>query len=304
MKWRNLVLGIVTLALTACVGDLSGPGGGTNPGVDAGTVTPTPDADTPGGGNARLEFEANIAPLLQASCADAECHTGPGTSPLKFLGVNNTPSTYYDTLEIYDSVHGGWNPAVATLLTKITAGHQGITYTPEQSGAITTWLNNEKALRDIDPPDVPGGPKTTKQALEEWAGCMNLADWQATTMGDWSNRGTNEGPCSNCHNDGAFRFHANANDTDMFGYNRLEVFIQGFFSIAVDPATGNASIVPDHDKLERMSNGGGAGGLHPLYNYSPDDSYYQRLQDFYDATEQKRTSLLCGTPGFPPPPAP
>jgi len=304
-KWRNLGLAIGALALVGCIDGFDNEISNNNP--DAGSSIPAPDA-APATQTDRAGFEANVAPILMARCSDAECHTGPGTSPLKFLGVTNTMATYYDSVEIYSSVHGEWNKNVATMLTKIAGGHQDITYLADEMLKIQTWLDTEKDLRSAGPAPEPGGVITSAQAKITWAGCMTLADWNQTDMGGWSNRATSEGACSNCHNDGAYRMNTNDDDADMFSFNRQEVFIQGFFSISIDVASGNAFMIADHAKLTRMSNGGGAGGLHPTFNYNPDSSYYQRLDEFTLLTQNRLSTLGCpqataGNPlSYPPPP--
>jgi hypothetical protein len=125
---------------------------------------------------------------------------------------------------------------------------------------------------------------------------MFLEDWNASAMASWADVSTAEGACSACHGDGEAAFNTDTDDTAMFELNQLQMYIRGFFSQEIDPVTGTASIRPDHDKLEYFSNGGGPGINHPLFNYGPETSHYQYLQDFYDLAELRRSNLLCRPP--------
>jgi hypothetical protein len=135
--FRTSILVTVALLLGACVGTLEpyeGGGGGGD------------DGDDTGGGVARSMFDADVAPLLAASCAS--CHTGAvGTSPLKFLGTG-AATGYYPALTQQLAVTGNFVPANATLLNKgLHDLGNAPAWTQIQADAITEWLLAEAQER-------------------------------------------------------------------------------------------------------------------------------------------------------------
>lgn len=303
------ILALATMVLgAACTGTGSfgdGNGGG-EPGVDAGG----------GGGTevaAREIFDNDVAPLLQTMCAS--CHVDVASAPgnaLKFLGPEGTEMTdYYNLVVGYPSVTGGFEPGLASIVTK--GAHEGSGWwTPDQEATIEGWLEAEKAERadgsgggggDEDPVDAD-----SRQLLAQWSGCMTIANWDAADMGDWADKNAEGGTvCSSCHNDGLHRFNTNTTNNDMFAMNRYELFIIGFFTVKLN-LDGTGEIIPAYDKLERMGNGT---TLHPTFNYCSaeqvengdcNDDDFLALEQFHQLTNQALAQGACGPAEFPPVP--
>lgn len=315
MSVRNLLIATSFASLTAmgCVGEFEDPGEGPeNPGTDPGFENPLPPS---GEGEADADtvalFEETVQPVLNAKCSGAACHSGAGTFPPKFLGDGQ--NNVYQTLVSFDSVIGGFQPGIASIITRVDPGpHTPVLapaqeYTPGDVAAISDWLDAEYQVRGLGDGDVPpdeNAPLTSRQAMMEFVGCMTLANWEQADMGDFADKNSGDGPCRNCHNDGLARFNTNDESELMFQYNRYEIFSVGFFATRVDPVTGNAEVIPAHDKLEIMSDGGGAGGIHPTFRYDDDDDDYQALQEFYDLTMAAKAQGVCGPAAFATPPQP
>lgn len=278
---------LVALALAGCVGDLESYKPPATDRADAGPQEPASPGEM---------FAATVQPALQR-CAGGACHTGAGTTPLKFLGADD-PADDYATITQFPSVTGAFEPTLATLLTKIEPGpHNGMTYSPAERAAIVDWLQEEKVVRLADG-DEPGDgdPAPAASALAAWSGCMTKANWDATGMGAWSDKQTEDGDgCATCHDDGAYRFNTNDDNDQMFQLNRYPLYIIGFFTVAVDP-DGTEHVVPAHDKLVRMGNGS---TLHPRFGMAEGDPYFGYLDDFHAATAAIQAAGQCGPPVTP-----
>jgi hypothetical protein len=300
MYRSNLLATLAAFVLsTGCLGSLdTGPVGDDDDdqpaGPDAGG-----DGDGDGDGDSQGEtlFTASVKPMMGRCTA---CHAGTATYPLQFLGAG-PDSQYYSALIAHPEVTGGFEPAIASLITKLQGGtHQGLAdWTATEEQAISDWLLLEKEERG----DVGGGdddPVTqdSKQALAEWSGCMTKANWDTAQMGTWANKNAEGGTvCSSCHNDGLQRFNANADNDTMFEMNRYEVFIISFFTVKTN-LDSTVEVIPAYDKLVRMGNGS---TLHPTYNTNLADTQFTRLQNFYDLTKQAKVNGLCGPAQFPQP---
>ena len=79
--------------------------------IDQSTTNPTLPKT-----NGELQFDSDVSPMLEQVCAG--CHTGaPESTPTKFLGMAGQADNYAK-VTFDDGVIGGWNPALAGLLTK------------------------------------------------------------------------------------------------------------------------------------------------------------------------------------------
>jgi hypothetical protein len=290
---------LVTLLGAGCVGGLEPAGDDTGD-----------DDTTPAATLGRMNYDTNVAPVM-AVCASCHQSAGPGTP---FLGANGATDDYASlTGTQFRVIIGDFNPAQAPLLTYgASPTHSGPELTTTQVDVIETWLVQEAMDRDIDisgtPPPGPVGQISSRQALAKFAACMVVGDWDANinnrTMGDWNDKGTNNGEqCKNCHMEtGAGGYYTSNTSSTMFEMNRTELFIRAFFTTTpVDPTNpmSDFKVVPNMPKL--IAKGSGAGGLHPNYNVDPTDSYFVRLTAFYDATTARLPG--CTAPAvFPTPP--
>jgi len=295
MYRSTLLATLASLVLaTGCIGSLDS--GGPIGGDDDDDNTAQPDAGSIGN-NAQGLFDANVKPLM-ARCST--CHAGTATYPLQFLGAGSQDA-YYPGLIAHPEVTGGFEPSIASLITKVSGGlHQGLPdWSTTEKQYISDWLLAEKDERGGDiGGDDPPLPTDSKQALAQWSGCMTKANWDTAQMGTWANKGTEGGTvCASCHNDGLQRMNTNDDNDTMFEMNRYELFIIGFFTVKVE-TDGTNTVIPAYDKLVRMGNGS---TLHPTFNTSLDDQYFVRLQNFYDLTMQTKASGLCGPAQFPQP---
>ena len=103
-----------------------------------------------------------------------------------------------------------------------------------------------------------GGPQTPTAlgTLAKFSGCMTKQNFVDSEMYRWANKDAEGSTCSSCHQDGLARFNTNPDRNIMFTMNRYEVFILGFFTVAVDPITAENKVVIDKAKLENKGKGG------------------------------------------------
>ena len=274
---RTLSAALLSLSLlgaAGCVGDLpSTPGPGGDP-------IPPPSA------TARELFDTKVGPKLEAACA--ACHAGQG-APTKFLGLAGK-SDDYDTITRNATLTGGWDPAVALLLTHRHTGGEPELDATAKAGA-REWLLKEAEDRADDPPTA-----TPRDTLAKWSACMDPADWTELGMGTWAEKTSGSGACMSCHHESAGDFYASGDSLEMFEINRLESMISFFFTVRQN-GTEN-EVVVNEDRPCGRSQGG---VTHPGY-VCPDD-YMDKLRDFYEKTKAGLPNCLAPAE-FPQPPAP
>jgi hypothetical protein len=241
----------------------------------------TGDIDTgDGGGEGAKRFASNVEPMLRSTCAG--CHEGAAPGPA-FLGESGAADDY---LQVTSSsrVVGSFDPAKALLLTK--GSHSGVTWwTADQQAKITDWLTVEAS-------DVGSGPV---DLMAQWAGCMTLANWTESRMGEWANKRTDQNStCGGCHSDGEFGFFANATREVMFAQQRTPSGVSSFFQVSA--ATGVREVVPAFAKLRSKCSGA---GLHP--GAAVDDEYVEYLDRFYHLTHAMLGAGTCESSGYPTP---
>jgi len=292
MLFKSIPLSLATIGLLGlgCVGDVS--------------ISQDPDPINPGTGdggggteNEQVLFDNTVKPILSADCSGAGCHDIQ--SPI-FI-VNGQAD--YSAVVQNSVLHGGsFDAASARLLTKIDEGHQAIVYTEAERQAIITWINAEKALNN----GSGGGDNviaSDREVLAAFSGCMTLNNWNTVLMGDWADHTAEGQPCYACHSQGLSDLNTNPDPAIMFEKNRRfspNPFIMGFYTVGRDELTGEPIIIPAHAKMELMSEGGGEGGIHPLFEYGPGNAYYQKLESFLTLTNQyMATNPACMDVGFP-----
>lgn len=310
----NLLAALIaasSLTLSAgCLGELTPDDGIGDPDPNDPEDPVDPVDPTDPTATAKAFFDSDVKPMVQG-CAAVGCHSGAGTDPLKFMGPGGE-ANYYTSLTGYAVMHGNWNLQSAQLKVRLELDAQGgvphYGYQPwnaDQLSVLEQWFTLERDARETtgdpipDPTDPGTSPGDTRSLFAQWSGCMTLDNWEASQMGSWADKGTSEGPCVSCHNNGEHLLHTNDNNTTMFMMNQYELFIIGFFAAQINPdATGE--IVPAYDKLVRMGQGNTLGSLHPTYNTNiQDDVYFQRLTDFYERTKALKDAGQCNPPGFP-----
>ncbi len=268
-----------------------------------GTTNPTlPKTD------GEIMFDEDISPKLEDKCG--ACHAGaPESTPTKFLGLAGASDNYVK-ITLDDGVIGGWNPELASLLTKGEhAGGAGPAWGANAEAKIVDWMAQEALDRNIDitppVPPVPPGPPVydARQALAKFSACMSYADWDSSQVYTWANKqalgGNGNDACSDCHTDGAGGFAMPNDKVRMFDMNRQELFIKSFFAakpLDIGDLSKGYEIVINEVKLKDKSTRQGDG--HPNYTYAANDVYVQRLTDFYTKTKA-RLATCTAEPAFP-----
>ena len=113
-----------------------------------------------------------------ARCAGPACHdiTAVAASLSHFYDADAKKS-YDQTVKSTTLV--GQFTSISPILTKVQAGHQNVSYTPDEVTTITNWLAAEsEARKDVTPPPSVD----PKQLLREWSGCMSIANFQTAKM--------------------------------------------------------------------------------------------------------------------------
>ena len=214
MKPTYLTLfGAFALAATGCAGDFSSGGKDVsdNSGADAGApVEDEADAappDTSELSSAQALFEANVRPIVTATCGAAGCH---GTQDPAFISAQ--PTDAYATINMHrDALYPGYESAGSPLILNGTGGgHHLADFSADDLSAIQAWLAQEAI-------DAGGGP-VTASAMAIWSGCMKLEQWDALNVASlWADKDAQgQGDCDACHNLGADGFIASNQSQRVF----------------------------------------------------------------------------------------
>jgi hypothetical protein len=312
---RNLATFFASMALVAsgCIGaydppsnSATGTGGGSSTGgggsggstgggsTGGGSMTPPPTS-------AKSLFDANVAPIIEAKCAQAACHGGTGSNPPPFA-AGGQANLYNQVLNFASILVGNFDPNQAQILLKIQSGnHNGATYTQAEASSITAWLNAEQAAR------ANGGGTTSKAdaLLAKFSGCMVQSEFDTAGVAQaWAQKTTDttNTACQQCHVQ-AQGFLANADSTRTFQILTTQPnpkggwFLEYYFTVdTTDP--NNPKMIINRDLITRAANGT---GQHELFNVDTDrngnnPSAYQRLQTFFDQTMTHLNANTCGPP--------
>lgn len=231
---RTLLSLTAMLGLVGCVGGLEAPS--PNPGDDEPT-NPNPNPPPPAG-SARLAYEQDVLPVLDAKCKS--CHTDGATAggaPATSGFVGKTVATAYDVMIDHPGVHGNF-AATAKVLTYVTLqGHQGLAYETTEIASIENWLATELAERgDGGGTTGPEGPgQTTERILNTFSACMTqeLFDQANMAQSCGQMQSSNNTECDNCHVNGGENFLASRVSTQMFkGVSEHRSYLQKYFMVA------------------------------------------------------------------------
>lgn len=298
---RNFLLTVITglsVGAIGCVGALNG----TDP-------DPTPPGPA-GNATAKELFETNVAPTTTAKCSG--CHTAGHPTGNVTGFVDSDATKAYDTITGYVAVVGGFDPGTAPLLTKIAAGHQGLSYTQTQLSQITAWLDKEVATRNpnAQPPSDPTTPssETAAQAnrrlLKQWSGCMTKTDFDTANMagdvGGW--QATNNQECDNCHASGAEGFMA-SRDVGGGGltfFNTIathSAYMQQYFIVDMTAGLATASVKMNRASFNGVSTRKAPHVEHPTFDSSDNGRGIQAISKFYTLTmAHVATPATCEVP--------
>ena len=307
------------LAAIAAVGMIAGTGCLAQPSSSGDDDTPTADArpggstpDGPGGTprNAKTEFIANVYPALATVAGRCQtCHIPGGLGLPTFVVAGDPDLTYQSIEDVGSAIHGGWTieaPMLTTMRapTKLPVHAAVPDFSIAEVQAIETWLASETTARAVGPgPGVDagggGGPLTpaaqSRLLIQEWSGCMNLADWDAEGVAvAWANKGTAEGTCLKCHINGQSSFIATRDSARMFEVlSTNKYYMQGYFS--ADPINPEGpKMVINTVTLDTVGNGDAPYVEHPLFNVGGGE--LDALTRFYEATMARKLAGTCDPP--------
>ncbi len=265
---------------------------GTDPG-DPVTSPVAPDA-TP------LELFTNtVQPALRSMCAG--CHEGAAPLGPVLMG-DSTPDDDYSAAVANNRLVGGFNSGTALLLIK--GPHSGsLWWDGAQTEAITTWLNAEFSDRNGGDAPAPTSGPSSADLMEEFVGCMNLSDWNEPlqignneySMGMWATRDARgDYDCASCHSDGEFFFAVNVDNDKMFDQQRTSYFSKSFFTLDIDPTSGQPAVMVARDKIMAKCQGD---NLHPecLGNNL---NYLAVVEQFRDLTLARMEVGDCGPAAY------
>lgn len=190
---RLILSTLVFLLATGCVGQLG--------------ETPGDDEPPPPGVAGRTQYIENVHPIM-ARCSGVACHSTDATASAaigKFYAAD--PAAGYTAITMSVATVGRFE-AIAPIITKIDAGHQGVVYSNIDRTAITNWLAAELEERKDDTGPPPVDPVAL---LGTFSSCMTIENFNTAQMAQlWGGMAaTNGQACKNCHNAGAFGFTVN-----------------------------------------------------------------------------------------------
>lgn len=295
---KTLLSLLVASTLVACVGGIEEPP--VNP-VPEPLETPDGDGnengDNPAGGDlteAKALFDSGVYSTLKTKCGAAGCHseTGVGGSITKF--VADDAARGWQIAVNYSALVGIYVPTSAPILTKIESNHEGVSYEPNETAAITAWLNKELELRNGQP--TTGGTEplgaAAERVMQEFAGCLNVDDFLAVDFGlKWGNKGSNEGQCEQCHSNGYYGALMNNDNQKM--HRRLTMKKYEFLMYFTPDLTGGptlAKMVPNRASFYGVAEGLDPHREHPEFNAGDDDQAIIALKDLYDLTQARIAS--------------
>ena len=301
-----LLVAIASLGAVGCVGDLEGtqgPGSGSGSGSNSSN-----DGET--------LFKSAVMPITNAKCAG--CHTAGHPSGNTTGFVDPNAATAYDTITHYVAVVGSFSADTAPILTKIAAGHNGITYSASELSAITDWLDTEIQLRNPTATGTgsgsgsgsgsSGGTETVQQAqkrlLKAWSGCMTYTDFMTANMpanvGGW--QATNNQECDNCHATGAegmimSRDVAGGGQTYFNVISQHSAYLQQYFIVDASAGTATAKVVMNRASFDGVSTRKAPHVEHPTFDSTDNGRGIQAISQFYTLTmAHAATPATCEVP--------
>lgn len=266
------------------MGDVGDTGQGT--GADA-------NNNNNGGGMARTMYVSNVHSILNR-CSGGACHSSDASSAALGKFYLMDADAGYAKITMSPTIIGSGNQAfssIAPIITKIEAGHQGVTYSPEDKTNITNWLAKEVEERKGNNPGPP--PPDPKEILRTFSGCLTQADFNTAQMTQkWSTLAAlNNQKCLNCHQGGIAGFVVS---TDPTLYFKLvsEQSAQMLKYFSVDTASSPAKVVINTGSF---MNAGVTLTSHPHFDPMNNQGMVA-LKAWYDLAAAKQAQSTCGAP--------
>jgi len=164
---------------------------------------------------------------LMAGCGS--CHASGAVGAPVFM--DEDASTSYAMLDAYPSALIA-HPANSLLMLKgehTGPAIDGAGTPPGLAGAVESWLTLEAEERGLVVDDggmdpSPTGP-TFDEAMDAFAACMTLSDWEGAGLGLLPNQQTQGwGPCQGCHNTGVGGLFLSANTQQTYDETKASKF--------------------------------------------------------------------------------
>ena len=243
-----------------------------------------PDPGTMAAG--RTVYIRDVHPVVNARCSGGACHSQLGATGM-YGFADPVAATSYSQLTATPGLVGAYTASTAGVLTKISAGHKGLTYTPAETAAITQWLAQEVTDREQSGQPLPIDPVAR---LAAWTGCMSLENFAASNMTTaWSTLGTSQNQsCLNCHNGGLATFLVSADEAVFFrGVTEQKDFLLKYFTVgsAGEVIVNTAAMRSAGENLEG----------HPRFNPTT-NAGMTALAELHPLTLARQTAGTCDPP--------
>lgn len=185
-----LLMASTTMVMASCFSKQVPPADNSSSEAGSGDETPTPPPPAPVSAG-QQEFVKNVYEALKTPCAT--CHTsGTFDAPTFMVG---TPQEVY---QIFKTYHNGALAAPLDQNLLLTRGpHEGPALSPEQRGAVKTWLSKEH------PNDNSNEPQDIYSTFDAFVQCLDFEDFKLRGYDQLFNQPTsdNKGTCEDCHAD-------------------------------------------------------------------------------------------------------
>lgn len=296
---RTLLALIAAAGLVGCVGDVSDTPTPDNPNTQQ-------DDKNPAGGDltaARMAFDTTVFSVLSMKCSGGACHSQgtTGGSITKFVATNAADGWKLATET--GALVGNFTASAAPVLTMIKGGsHKGATYATTEEANIVKWLELEVSARNGQTGAGTGtGGETLSQATErvlsQFAGCMQLTDFQAANMAQaWGGmEAQNNTECDNCHNSGGEGFIASRQPQFFYDVvSTKKYFFLQYLTVDLTQGAAAAKVVMNRASFLGVANGQDPHREHPRFDGSTNSPGWAALTKFYNATMARvNTPNLC-----------
>jgi hypothetical protein len=280
----RLLTSILFILVAGCVGDIGGENGGGGDDDDGGGGG--------GGGDKRAAkevYKSDVHPVL-AKCSGNGCHDIGATATTAVGKFYNTdPEMSYVAIVAAPTIVENF-VSTAKVLTHITLGHKGLTYSADDQTKITNWLAKETTERSGGGGSNQPPPVDPKVLLKEWSGCMSLDNFTAATMTQaWSGlAASNLQKCINCHNGPVAGFLIYTQAPLYFAaLSENTAYLLKYFT--VNNAEGKVVVNTASFKSAAMIQG------HPYFE-AENNLGMTALKKFYESTMLRKTAGTCDPP--------
>lgn len=293
---RNILLAVVAAAgLVGCVGgiDSTMPANPPDQGVGGGTSGSAAQA-------ARTSFETGVYPIISAQGRCIGCHSSDGPVGNITGFVAPVATNGYVTAVGYQALIGDWTPAGAPILTKIAAGHNGMSYTADEQTKIAAWLNGELTARAGGSGSGSGTPTeespaaATVRLTKEWSGCMTLDNFTKANMIAWGTMRAGNSQCQTCHVDGEYgQIASNVAGPFFTTISTDKYYMAQYFSVDLSKGVANAQVIINTRSFTGVGQGLPPHLEHPRFTLT-NSTGLTALTAFYNSTMAAKMAGTCG----------